>query len=482
LHAAETAEAASTLILPVENQVRELDAKLLLACVAVERGFPVILGSRTFVNFAVPAIRRGVFVAKSLRSRSALLLNLIRDLGHDLVAWDEESLVRFNSDEYYTWRFSPGTFKPVSHLFAWGPDDAAMFSAYPGYRVGRIHVTGNPRVDLLRSEVRDYFRPASEALRDRFGDFVLLNTNFSFVNAFVRKLNLILPPGMSRKTVLSRTAQGMSVDFARGMAGHQQAIFDAFRALLPVLSERFPGRNIVLRPHPSEDHAPWLSLAAGLGNVHILHEGNVVPWLMACSVLLHNGCTTAVEAAVLRTPAITYRPVTSQCFDYALPNSLSYEARTEHDVCELLELVLRGRLGPCEGPQRDATLNRHLEATDGRLASDRVIDVLLGAGYGTAPPPRPPVVRALAARVVAGARTALKRVNMRRRGHWNSAEYHAHRFPDIGAGELNARISRFRDLLGRFDGIGACQVSPYLFSIGGPGAGPGSRANASRRA
>ena len=35
---------ASTLIVPVETQVRELDAKLLLSCVAAERGFPVIMG------------------------------------------------------------------------------------------------------------------------------------------------------------------------------------------------------------------------------------------------------------------------------------------------------------------------------------------------------------------------------------------------------------------------------------------------------
>ncbi len=37
-------EEAATLIIPVENQVRELDAKLLLGCVAAERGLPVILG------------------------------------------------------------------------------------------------------------------------------------------------------------------------------------------------------------------------------------------------------------------------------------------------------------------------------------------------------------------------------------------------------------------------------------------------------
>ena len=54
---------ASTLIIPVENQVRELDAKLLLSCVAAERGFPVILGSRAFVHFEVASLPRGVYLA-----------------------------------------------------------------------------------------------------------------------------------------------------------------------------------------------------------------------------------------------------------------------------------------------------------------------------------------------------------------------------------------------------------------------------------
>ena len=43
-------EPISTLILPVENQTRELDAKLLLACAAAERGFPVIIGSRALIH------------------------------------------------------------------------------------------------------------------------------------------------------------------------------------------------------------------------------------------------------------------------------------------------------------------------------------------------------------------------------------------------------------------------------------------------
>ena len=71
------ANSASTLIIPVENQVRELDAKLLLSCIAAERGFPVIIGSRAFVHFEVASIPRGVYLAKSMRSLSNSMFKIL---------------------------------------------------------------------------------------------------------------------------------------------------------------------------------------------------------------------------------------------------------------------------------------------------------------------------------------------------------------------------------------------------------------------
>ena len=76
-------QSSSTLIIPVENQSRELDAKLLLACAAAERGFPVILGSRAFVHYAVDSIPRGVYLAKSMRSLSERVFGILYDLEQD---------------------------------------------------------------------------------------------------------------------------------------------------------------------------------------------------------------------------------------------------------------------------------------------------------------------------------------------------------------------------------------------------------------
>lgn len=453
------------LIIPVENQVRELDAKLLLACVAAERGFPVVIGSRTFVNFSVPFVPRGIFLAKSLRAISSLMLGFTRDLGHDIVAWDEESLVRFQSPEYVHWRYSAATFATVSRLFAWGPDDAEFFAAYTGNNALPVHVTGNPRMDLLRPELRGYFGAEADALREAHGRFILVNTNFPFVNAFVPGLNLLQPGPDGDGEQVGRTGRGLSLAFARRMAAHIQALHDSFRNTIPLLSEWFPGHRIIIRPHPSEDHDSWRRSFAGLPNVRVLHEGNVIPWLMASEVLLHNGCTTAVEAAVLEKPAVTWQPVTSEEFDYHLPNRLSHRAFTLAELREQLAAVLDGQSGLVAAAERQRILARHLASTEGPLAADRVMDVLLEAGYPSRSPAAPPPGRRARAWLGANGRTLLKRVNMLRPNHRNSAAYHAHRFPEISVGELRARVRRLGELLGRFDNLRIERSSRFLFRV-----------------
>ena len=118
------------------------------------------------------------------------MLKIIQNLGHRIYL-DEESLVRFQSAEYNQWRFSNETFAPIDHLFA-GKDDARMFREYEGLGRTAVHITGNPRMDLLRREFRTVFETEVNEIKERFGSFVLINTNFSFVNSYVSDLNLLI--------------------------------------------------------------------------------------------------------------------------------------------------------------------------------------------------------------------------------------------------------------------------------------------------
>lgn len=458
-------EKVSTLIIPIENQVRELDSKLLIACSAAEQGFPVIIGSQFFIFLAMPKLPIGVVFAKSMRSVNGMTLSLINCLGHDIVACDEEGLVRFDSPEYYDWRYSRRTFAAISRLFSWGVDDAEMYASYDGYTGIPIHLTGNARVDLLRPELRGVFQPKVDTLRARYGNFILINTNFSFVNNFVSSLNLIQRDSKGNFLNVSRTGLGLSREFAEGMSNHQQLIYDNFRKLLPKLYEWFPNTQFILRPHPSENHDIWREIIKGQNNIQVVHDGNVVPWLMACQCLLHNGCTTAVEAAVLGTPSITYQPIHSEIYDYHLPNSLSHKATTPEQVHERLFDVINSEVELINEQMQEKLFAKHLASTRGTFAADKIIGVLIDAGYlNNYPRSRSSLSSAYGWLGMSG-RAFIQQVKMLLPNHRTNMKYHAHQFPSISEEDLNLRISILGKQLQRFSGIYAEMLSPYVFKI-----------------
>ena len=60
-------DALASLIIPVENQVRELDPKLLLACIAVRKGFSVIIGSHREGDFRITSFPRSWYLNEKNR-------------------------------------------------------------------------------------------------------------------------------------------------------------------------------------------------------------------------------------------------------------------------------------------------------------------------------------------------------------------------------------------------------------------------------
>ncbi|MEA3547757.1 MAG: surface carbohydrate biosynthesis protein [Thermodesulfobacteriota bacterium] len=449
---------ASTLIIPVESQVREMDAKLLLSCVAAERGFPVIMGSRAFIHFKVDAIPRGVYLAKSMRTLSIRMFSILRKLGHEIVAWDEEGLLREPDPEYYRWRLSPYTVAQVSHLIAWGEDDAQTLRNYPDYPGTPIHITGNPRIDMMRKELRDYYQPKVNEIRERFGDFVLVNTNFSKVNHFFPELSPL-------KQVLEAEKSEKVNQFDSAWGRHKLQLFEAFQMMLPELCKALPDLTVVVRPHPAENHAPWLAIAKRCNNIKVVNDGSVLPWLMASKVLIANSCTTQVEAAVLDRPTVSYQPVASENIDHQLPNAVSHQTFSLDELCSKAVAIVRGDLGPLDYNERRARLDQHIAALDGRLAADRIVDVLESAAYQERQPPTSSLPNYLSGWIRNRMRTAKKHVNMRRPSHRNNLAYHAHRWPDISVDEVERRIARLGNMLGRFKNIRVTRHSKHIFRI-----------------
>ena len=117
----------ATLLIPVENQVRELDPKLLLACIAARREFSTVIGSHREIDLRIASFPRSLYLCKSFTIRNRKMFRIMNKLGHEIVTWDEEALVHLPPEIYFSRRLSPLTMQYLSHLFAWGEDNAELW-------------------------------------------------------------------------------------------------------------------------------------------------------------------------------------------------------------------------------------------------------------------------------------------------------------------------------------------------------------------
>jgi surface carbohydrate biosynthesis protein len=458
------------LLIPVENQVRELDPKLLLACVAARRGFPSYIGSRREFHFNITAFPRGIYLSKSVTGASDMMFRIMRHLGHEIVAWDEEALVHLPDEIYYSRRLSPAAMAYVSRFFAWGEDNAELWRRYPHIpKKAIINVTGNPRNDLLRPELHAYYNNEVEKIKKEYGNFILVNTNFNHVNAFTPVQNLFQPVEKRGDTPkFGRAAKGMTREYAKGLCDHKQAIFEDFQHMIPALDRAFPDYRIIVRPHPTESQQIYQDIAARCERVKVTNEGNVVPWLLATRALIHNSCTTGVEAYVMRVPALTYRASVNETYDfgfYRLPNLISHTCLNFEELEATLKKILNGELGPADGDDRKQLIAHYLAAQEGPLACERMMDVLEDIAGGRPKLPKPGMVARISGKSLWAVRTLIKRYKDSRPGSHNRPEFQRHRYPEISLQDMQARISRFKQVLNIGEDLKVKAVFDKFFRI-----------------
>ena len=457
------------LLIPIENQVRELDPKLLLGCIAAERGFSSVIGSRREMEFNIDSFPQSIYLSKSMTVRSLLFFQVARRFDIEIVAWDEEALVHLPPEIYFSRRLDRRAIKYVSHLFAWGEDNARLWRHYPHLPHGiPIHITGNPRSDMLRPELQPFYQKEIEEFRARYGDFILVNTNFNHVNAFGPDMNLFKPTRNSgQKAKFGRAARGMTREYAEGLRDHKQAVFEDFQCIIPKLEEAFPENAIVVRPHPTENHEVYRKIADRCKRVFVTNDGNVVPWLIAAKAVIHNGCTTGVEAYVTRTPAISYRSCINETYDngfYRLPNQMSHQCFTFEELRELLRSVLKGEIGAADGDERRHLLDDNLAGKTGPLACERMVDVLDKISANITAGKRS-ISKSTQSWLLARGLHLARKIKSSLPGSHNRPEFQRHRYPGISMEALQAKLLQFQQLLGNNRKLKVAQISNVIFQI-----------------
>ena len=454
------------LILPVEVFNREFDAKVLLACFAAERGFSVIVGSKREIHLKMDTLPQSIYLAINLSDRNIIVDSLLTKLGHRIAGGDEEGIVYSSPEVYIKEKLGAEVFKKPEIFLAWGPEYRHIWENHSDYQGAPIHITGNPRIDLLRPELRLFWEAQTQKLRKQYGQFILINSNYDRIN------NHRPGKGEDQQILKAAKADPSSVsaeDLA--LATYHRDLFQSFQAMASTIAQSFPDHTIVIRPHPSESKASWEEATADCANVQVVFEGNIVPWLLAAQVVIHNSCTTGLESYVLGTPVIAYRPLTSDQFDRPLPNSLSQQAFTLDELQTLVGISVKGGYEP--DPSVSATqqtlIQQYIAFLEGPFASEKIVEVLEQFDNSLNDQPAMNMRAYLSGKTQAVWRRIKRQYNASfHMGNNNRQERHQylrHIFPDIELTDVESRVENFQKILNRFQNLQTRRVTKGIFEV-----------------
>ena len=151
----------------------------------------------------------------------------------------------------------------------------------------------------------------------------------------------------------------------------------AFINAIEKLAKNNNGYDIVLRPHPEENIETWKIYLQNISNVHVIQNGPINSWVNHAFAVMHNGCTTALEATVSEKPVVTYIPF-KQKYPREFANNLGYRVETLDQLQEKVDFLFENSQSKkqkniSKNIPEIITKKIHLESD--KLAVERIVSV-----------------------------------------------------------------------------------------------------------
>lgn len=283
---------SKTILIPIETISRELDYKVYLAMLLSTKGFQVLVGKKQSINRLFDKYSDYIYLDKGYHQGvSDVIYDKIKANNGIILNLDEEGAVDFPNNSTLLNRYSLEMLKVVDKVFFWGKSQKEMIVNKYG-KLTNLSVTGHPRFLLLKNKFFGLYNEDVSALKNIYGDFILVNTNFGFGNNIKGDEFVEKNYGSRFKNI----TKIISEDKLK------------FKAIIKLIDKLSIKNKIIVRPHPEENIVTYHKIYNDNSNVKILRKNSSIPWIMACSKCIHIDCTTGIEAAIIGKRVISYVP------------------------------------------------------------------------------------------------------------------------------------------------------------------------------
>ena len=119
-------------------------------------------------------------------------------------------------------------------------------------------------------------------------------------------------------------------------------LINHFVEAIQYLAHKNKNYKIILRPHPSENIDTWKIFFNAIPNVSVIREEAISLWIRNTFAILHNGCTTALEASFAKKPIITFAPFAAK-YSRELANDLGLKVKSLKELSNKVNFFFNNR-------------------------------------------------------------------------------------------------------------------------------------------
>ena len=296
------------LIIPIEIKHRELQGAIVLAYIALKRGWTVYLGQKSQIFPFIQFFSKSIWFLKSIVPGELSNLLKIKSSDHKITTLDVEGLILSNGKFGAIKRYSLATIKEADIIFFWGDKShyEPVAKVFPSIKHKSI-ISGSPIIDGWHYEKLNFLNQTKST--DNFKKTILISVNFARADPkfkYARKVYEKFYSGFDnyKKNELDSYNNLIEAEYKL-----KEVSFLHFKDIIPKISKKFSECRIIVRPHPEENLDFWKKYLSTYKNVIIENQKSTSSQLLISDIFIHFNSTMSIQSCYFDKITLMFNPI-----------------------------------------------------------------------------------------------------------------------------------------------------------------------------